>query len=211
MERIQIVWSPKNAGKDSEFLISQEHRRGFGIPDSLRTQERIQNLRSPKNAGDDSEFLIPKKHRRGFRISDPLKTQERIQNFWSPKQHRRFRISDPSRTQESIKKFWSLKQHKSLRISDPPKQYRKVFNISDNPNNLRETSSFSLWSQSSEMSENLRLKSTHDSGAVQGLIVPRYNLVTSNTDTLNFFIEGFSSWCLPERCLIKTFFLDKPI
>ena len=61
------------------------------------------------------------------------------------------------------------------------------------------------------MSQNLRLKSTHDSGGVQELIVPRYKLysvasVTSNTATLNFIIEGFSSWCLPGRCLIKIFF-----
>ena len=47
----------------------------------------------------------------------------------------------------------------------------------DNPNNLRETSYFSRWSQSGEMSKNLRfVKSTNDSGALQGLIVPRYKL-----------------------------------
>ena len=61
------------------------------------------------------------------------------------------------------------------------------------------------------MFQNLRLKSAHDSGAVQGLLVPQYKLysiasVTSNTATLNFSIAGFSSCCLPERCLIKIFF-----
>ena len=62
------------------------------------------------------------------------------------------------------------------------------------------------------MFQNLRLKSAHGSGAVQGLIVPQYKLysiasviLTSNTATLNFIIEGFSS-CLSERCLIKIFF-----
>ena len=53
------------------------------------------------------------------------------------------------------------------------------------------------------MFQNLRLESAHGSGAVQGLIVPQYKLysiasVTSNTATLNFSIEGFSSCCLPE-------------
>ena len=94
--------------------------------------------------------------------------------------------------------------------------------MSDNPNNLRETSYFHiyiiLWSHSSEMPPNLRLESTHDSGAVQGLIVPQYKLysiasVTSNTCsvTLNFIIEGFRSCCPPERCLIKIVFLDNTI
>ena len=68
------------------------------------------------------------------------------------------------------------------------------------------------------MSQNLRLESTHGSGVVQGLIVPQYKLysiasVTSNTCsvTLNFIIEGFSSCCPPELCLIKIVFLDNTI
>ena len=68
--------------------------------------------------------------------------------------------------------------------------------------------------------QNLRLESTHDSGAVQGLIVPRYKPLYSIASivlhpiyaaTLNFIIEGFSSCCPPERCLIKFFFLDNTI
>ena len=48
-------------------------------------------------------------------------------------------------------------------------EYSHGSRISDNPNNLRETQKkFSLWSQSSEMSQNPRLKLTHDSGEVQG-------------------------------------------
>ena len=77
---------------------------------------------------------------------------------------------------------------------------------------------FFLSCQSSEMPQNLRLESTHDSGAVRGLIVPRYKLysissVTSNTcsATLNVIIEGFSSCCPPEWCLIKIVFLDNTI
>ena len=165
-ERIQNFWSPKNTGEDSEFLIPQEHRRGFRISDP------------PNNTGD-SEFLISQT------------TQGRIQKFWSPKQLRRFRISDPPNntgedseflipqiTQDRIQTFWSSKNTgedpeflipqttQEIQNFRSPKQYRKVFNISDNPNNLRETSYFSLWSQSSEKSQSLRLKSTHDSGAV---------------------------------------------
>ena len=187
-EGIQNFWSPKTTGEDSEFLIPKYHRR-FRISDP------------PNNTGD-SEFLIPQEHRRGFRISDPPKqhrrfrisdpprTQENIQKFWSPKQHRgssEFLI--PQIIQERIQNIWSPKntgEYSEFLIAQTTheinnfwssKQYRKVFrNTSDNPNNLREISYFSLWSQSSEMSQNLRLKSTHDSGAVQGLIVPRYKL-----------------------------------
>ena len=56
------------------------------------------------------------------------------------------------------------------------------------------------------------------SGAVQGLIVPQYKLYSIasivlhpiHAATLNFIIEGFSSCCPPERCLI-IFFLDNTI
>ena len=64
------------------------------------------------------------------------------------------------------------------------------------------------------MPQNLRLESTlHDSGAVQGLIVPQYKLYSIaivlhpiNAATLKFIIEGFSSCCPPERCLSDQFF-----
>ena len=63
------------------------------------------------------------------------------------------------------------------------------------------------------MFQNLRLESAHGSGAVQGLIVPQYKLYSIasivlhpiNAATLNFIIEGFSSCCPPERCLIIFF------
>ena len=70
---------------------------------------------------------------------------------------------------------------------------------------------FFLWSQSSEMPQNLSFESTHDSGAVQGLIVPQYKLYSIASivlhPTLNLIIEGFSSCCPPDRCLINFFFL----
>ena len=52
---------------------------------------------------------------------------------------------------------------------------RSVGRVGENPGN-----------EVGEMPQNLRLESTHDSGAVQGLIVPRYKIysiasVTSNT------------------------------
>ena len=195
------ISDPPNDTGDSEFLI-------------------------PKNT-EDSEFLIPKQHKR-FRISDPPNNtgdseflipqiRKEIQNFWSPNNtgDSEFLIPRPNNTALSRgedSEFLIPQTTREIKNFQSPKQYREVFNISDNPNNLRETSYFSLWSQSSEMSQNLRFKSTHDSGAVQGLIVPRYKLysiasVTSNTATLNFIIEGFSSQmgAIPLKLTIQQF------
>ena len=146
-ERIQNFWSPKNRGEDSEFLITQT------------TQERIQNFWSPNNTGEDSEFLTSKQHGGGFRISDaPKNTGEDTQSL-NPKQNRRFRISDPPNktgdsefqipqtTQERIQNFWSPKQKYNtgrFSIFRNPYEYSCGIRISDNPNNLRETSYFYL-------------------------------------------------------------------
>ena len=209
--RFRISDPPINTGEDSEFLTPKKQRRGFRISDPQTTQERIQN------------FWSPKQHRSGFRVSDPPNNTGQDSEFLIPKQHRRFRISDSQTTQE-IQNFWSPKQQRrGYRISDPLNKNTipEGFQYFRTPKNIVVESEFLItqttWEKLHAFFSGLKaVKSLKIntwfwsySGAVQGLIVPRYKLYSIASivlhPTLNFIIEGFNSCCPPDRCLIIFF------
>ena len=60
MQKFRIFDPPNNSGKNSEFLIPQEHKKVFRISDLPQEHKKKFRISDPpKNTGKYSEFLIP--------------------------------------------------------------------------------------------------------------------------------------------------------